>query len=61
MEIDERTCLIEPAGVMTACKHRDQTQHGKPQRDRGKSTGNSRELGRAGWGGGEVRSTEEAG
>ena len=35
---------------------------GSPSGDRKLgSTGNSRELGRAVWGGGEVRSTEEAG
>jgi len=40
----------------------DQTQHGKPQRWlRLGSTGNSWETGRAVWGGGEARSTKEAG
>jgi hypothetical protein len=40
----------------------DQTQHGKPQRGlQFPSTGDSRESGRAVWGGGEARSTDEAG
>ncbi len=35
---------------------------GSPSGDRGRgSTGNSRETGRAVWGGGEARSTDEAG
>ena len=39
----------------------DQAQHGKPERrSRSGSTDNSQEPGRVGWGGGEVRSTDEA-
>jgi hypothetical protein len=63
MEIDERISSIEPAGVMAmACTHRrpDATREA-PTVIAVRSTGNSRETGRAGWGDGEVRSTEEAG
>jgi hypothetical protein len=63
VERDERTSSIEPAGVMAmACTHRrpDATREA-PAVIIIRSTGNSRETGRAVWGGGEARSTEEAG
>jgi len=63
MEIDERTSSIQPAGVMAmAGTHRrpDATREAPAVIAVG-STGNSRETGRAVWGGGEVRSTAEAG
>ena len=64
MERDERTSSTQPAGVMAmACRQRrpDATRE-TPNGDRIKgSTGNSRETGRAVWGGGEARTTEEAG
>ena len=64
MEMDERTSSIGPAGIMAmACRHRrpDATREA-PSGGRGHgSTGNSRETGQAVWGGGEARSTDEAG
>ena len=57
METDERTSSIEPAGVMAMA-----STYGSPSGDRKLgSTGNSREPGRAVWGDGEARSTDEAG
>ena len=64
METDERTSSIEPAGVMAmACRQRrpDATREAPAVIAVSGSTGNSRETGRAVWGSGEVRSTEEAG
>jgi hypothetical protein len=63
METDERTSFIEPAGVMaTACRHRrPEATREAPTVIAVRSTGTSRETGRAVWGGGEARSTEEAG
>ena len=57
----ERTVSISPAGVMaTACMHKGIRRNtGSPSGDR--LTGNSRETGRAVWGDGEARSTDEAG
>ena len=52
------------AGVMAmACMQGKQTQHGKPRTVglRESQTGNPRGTGRAGRGGGEARSTDEAG
>jgi hypothetical protein len=43
------------------CAHGDRAQHGKPHRWRSLPTGNPRGPGRADWGGGEARSTDEAG
>jgi hypothetical protein len=63
MERDERTSAIGPAGVMAmACTPRrpDATREAPAVIAVG-INGNSRETGRAVWGGGEVRSTEEAG
>ena len=60
----ERNSLISPAGVVaTACmKEGIRRNTGSPSGDsQSESTGNSREPGRAVWGGGEVRSTNEAG
>src|SRR5438552_14835924 len=51
-----------PTGVRaTACLYGDRTQHGKPQRWVRDPTGRPRGTGRAAWGGGKVRSTDEAG
>jgi hypothetical protein len=65
MEGYERTAFNSPAGVMTtACTLRkaDATREAPAEMLEGSgSTGNSREPGRAVWGGGEARSTEEAG
>jgi hypothetical protein len=57
----ERTVSIGPAGVMaTVCMHKGIRRNtGSPSGDR--LTGNSREAGRAVWGDGEARSTNEAG
>ena len=63
MEVYERTSSIGPAGVVaTACRHRghDATREAPAVIAEG-STGNSRETGWAVWGGGEARSTDEAG
>src|SRR4030095_14735910 len=62
-EREERTSFIGPGGVMAmAGRRRRPRQHGTTQRGwRSGSTDNSREPGRAVWGGGEVRTTEEAG
>jgi hypothetical protein len=60
----ERNSSISPAGVVaTACMKKGTRRNtGSPSGDsQSESTGNSREPGRAGWGGGEVRSTEETG
>lgn len=60
---DERTVLIGPAGVLaTACRQRgpDATREAPAAIAVG-STGNSRETGWAVWGGGEARTTDEAG
>ena len=54
----------DPAGVMaTACRHRrsDATREAPAVSAVTRSTGSSRETGRAVWGGGEARSTDEAG
>ena len=64
MEIDERISSIGPAGVMAmACTHRrpDATREAPAVIAFSGSTGNSRETGRVVWGGGEARSTNEAG
>ena len=64
MGMNERTSSIEPAGVMaTACRHRrpDATRETPAVIAFSGSTGNSRETGRVVWGGGEVRTTDEAG
>jgi hypothetical protein len=61
-EMDERTSSLRPAGVMAmACTRRrpDATREAPAVIQKG-STGNSREMGRAIWGGGEVGSTDEA-
>jgi hypothetical protein len=58
----ERNGLITPAGVVaTACmKEGTRRNTGSPSGDsQSESTGNSREPGRAVWGGGEARSTAE--
>ncbi len=62
MEQYERISSIEPAGVVaTACRHSESgATRGAPTVIVSGSTGNSRETGRAVWGGGEVRSTVEA-
>ena len=60
----ERISHISPAGVVaTACmKTWTRRNTGSPSGDsQSGSTGNSREPGRAVWGGGEAFSTDEAG
>ena len=63
MEQYERISSIGPAGVVaTACRHSGPgATREAPAVIAVGSTGNSRETGRAVWGGGEVRSTDEAG
>jgi hypothetical protein len=64
METDERTSSIEPAGVMaTACTHRrpEATREAPAEIAVGINWQLSRETGRAVWGGGEARTTDEAG
>src|SRR5215469_463011 len=58
----ERIDSITAAGVRaTACRQRRPGATGETANgDRTQSTGSSRETGRAVWGGGEVRSPEEA-
>jgi hypothetical protein len=60
---DERTSSIRPAGVQaTACRQRGpEATREAPAVIAVRSTGNSREPGRAVWGGGEARKTDEAG
>ena len=59
----ERTAPIGPAGVVvTACLHRGQRNTGSPSGGGvGPPTGCPRGTGRAVWGDGEARSTDEAG
>ena len=59
----ERISSIGPAGVVaTACRHRGPgATREAPAVIAVGSTGNSREPGRAVWGDGEARTTEEAG
>jgi hypothetical protein len=62
MERYERTSFIEPAGVLaTACRQKGPEATREAPAVIAGSTGNSREPGRAVWGGGEVRTTDEAG